>query len=47
MKTETEILIKICELENKIAESKRKGYEPAWIKQSEQIEIEILKWVLQ
>jgi hypothetical protein len=47
MKTETEILIKICDLENKIAESKRKGYEPAWIKQSEQIEIETLKWVLQ
>lgn len=47
MKTETEILIKICELENKIAEYRKRGYEPAWTKQSEKIEIEILKWVLQ
>jgi hypothetical protein len=47
MKTERDILIRICELENKIAESKKKGYEPAWTKQSEKIEIETLKWVLQ
>lgn len=47
MKTEVDILIRICELENKIAEYKRMGYETAWTKQSEQIEIETLKWVLQ
>lgn len=47
MKTEADILIRICELENKIAQSKRMGYEPAWIKQPEKIEIETLKWVLQ
>lgn len=47
MKTEVDILIRISELENKIAQSKRMGYEPAWTKQSEKIEIETLKWVLQ
>lgn len=47
MKTEVDILVRICELENKIAQSKRMGYEPAWTKQSEKVEIETLKWVLQ
>lgn len=47
MKKEVDILIRICELENKISEYKRVGYEPAWTKHSEKIEIETLKWVLQ
>lgn len=47
MKTEADILIRICELENKIAEYKRVGYESPWTKQTEKIQIETLKWVLQ
>lgn len=47
MKTDTDILIRICELENKIAKARKCGYETPWSKPSELIEIETLKWVLQ
>lgn len=46
MKTEKDILIRICELENKIYQYKKIGYEPTWSKYPEQIQIEILKWIL-
>ena len=47
MKTEIEILVKICELENKISQYKKIGYEPTWTKYPEQIQIETLKWILE
>ena len=46
MKTDIDILVRICELENKILEYKKIGYEPTWSKYPEQIQIETLKWVL-
>jgi hypothetical protein len=47
MKTDIDILVRICELENKILEYKKIGYEPTWSKYPEQIQIEILKWILE
>ena len=47
MKTDIDILVRICELENKILEYKKMGYEPTWSKYPEQIQIEILKWILE
>ena len=47
MKTEIEIIVKICELENKISQYKKIGYEPTWTKYPEQIQIETLKWILE
>jgi hypothetical protein len=47
MKTEIDILVRICELENKISQYKKIGYEPTWTKYPEQIQIETLKWILE
>jgi hypothetical protein len=47
MKTEIDILVRICELENKISQYKKIGYESTWTKYPEQIQIETLKWILE
>jgi hypothetical protein len=47
MKTDIDILVRICELENKISHYKKIGYEPTWTKYPEQIQIETLKWILE